>query len=71
MKKLLRYSFDRDGSWPANDGCWYWRNDVLELENALEQAEAENERLKKRVEYLEKDRDCLMNLRLETTRNKD
>ena len=52
MKKLLRYSFDREGSWAANDGKWYWRKDVLELENALEQAEAEKERLKALIEEI-------------------
>ena len=57
-KTLQRYSFDREGSWAANDGKWYWRNDVLELENDLEQAEAEKERLKKRVEELEKNIKC-------------
>jgi len=57
-KTLQRYSFDREGSWPAKDGKWYWRNDVLELENDLEQAEAEKERLKKRVEELEKNIKC-------------
>jgi len=46
-KTLQRYSFDREGSWAANDGKWYWRKDVLELENALEQAEAEKERLRR------------------------
>ena len=47
------------------------KKEVDKLKAELERVKGENAQLKARVGYLEKDRDCLMNLRLETTRNKD